>query len=347
MTIQLTRRKIMSAGAACAAAAAVPHISFAQGLKSEYKLSVTGARQALYVEGAFKMAEIVAEKTSGRVNIKVYPGSQLVSGDATREFPALRRGVADFIVASTINLAPHIKEMGVFSLPFLMPDSRGWDALMASDVRKDLESQLASRDTVTLGWSENGFRQICNAQRDVRKPADMKGLKIRYAANPLYADIFNALGSNPVQMSWGDLQAALATGAVDGLETPVNVFKDAKIWLLKQRHMSLWNYSTDAMAFLVNSNVFNTFSPGDREVIRAAAEQVTKAITKESRVGIGGPGGRAMLDELTKHGVSIAELTDAEKAEFKKATAGVMTKWAPLVGDDIVTKAVRAVAKVS
>lgn len=345
MTIQLTRRQIVTSGVACAAAAAVPRFAFAQGAKSEYKLSVTGARQAIYVEAAYKIAEIVAQKTSGRINIKVYPGSQLVSGDATREFPALRRGVADFVVSSTINLAPHIKEMGLFSLPFLMPDSRGWDAIFASDVRKDLEGLLAARDAVTLGWCENGFRQICNAQHEVRKPADLKGLKIRYAANPLYADIFNALGANPVQMSWGDLQAALATGAVDGLETPVNVFKDAKLYTLKQRHMSLWNYSTDAMAFLVNSSVFNTFSAADRDVLHSVTEEVAKTATADSRVGIGGPGGRATLDELAKHGVAIAELTDAEKAEFKKATAAVMTKWAPQVGDAIVAKAMRAVSK--
>jgi len=347
MTIRLTRRQIVSAGAAAAAAAAVPRFAFAQGAKSEYKLSVTGARQAIYVEAAFKIAEIVNEKTSGRVNIKVYPGSQLVSGDATREFPALRRGVADFIVSSTINLAPHIKEMGLFSLPFLMPDSRGWDAIFASDVRKDLEGLLAARDAVTLGWCENGFRQICNAQREVRKPADLKGLKIRYAANPLYADIFNALGSNPVQMSWGDLQAALSTGAVDGLETPVNVFRDAKLWLMKQKHMSLWNYSTDAMAFMVNSSVYNSFTPADRELLRAVTEQVSKTATQDARIGIGGPGGRATLDELAKHGVAVVELTDAEKAEFKKATAGVMAKWAPQVGEAIVAKAVRAVSKVA
>jgi hypothetical protein len=74
------------------------------------------------------------------------------------------------------------------------------------DVRKDLDATLASRDVTALSWSENGFRQLCNSQREVHKPGDMKGLKIRYAANPLYADIFTALGANPVQMSWADLQ---------------------------------------------------------------------------------------------------------------------------------------------
>src|SRR5688572_6240503 len=110
MEFNFSRRQVVKAALAGAATAVVPRFGNAQALKSEYKLSVTNNRPAGFVEASYKMAEIVAEKTNGRINIKVYPGSQLVSGDATREFPSLRRGLFDFLVVSTINLGPHIKE---------------------------------------------------------------------------------------------------------------------------------------------------------------------------------------------------------------------------------------------
>jgi len=345
MDFRISRRQFLTTAAAGAASIAVPGLGRAQALKSEYKLSVTNNRPAGYVEAAYQMAEIVAQKTNGRINIKVYPASQLVSGDATREFPSLRRGLFDFLVGSTINLAPHVKEMALFSLPFLMPDSRAWDAVVNSDVRKDLDATLASRDVTALSWSENGFRQLCNSQREVHKPGDMKGLKIRYAANPLYADIFTALGANPVQMSWADLQTSLATGAVDGLETPVNTFREAKLYTLKQKYMSIWNYSTDANLTMVNTEVWNTFTPADREIIKAAAEQTAKWATSESRKGLGAGGDRSSFVELGKLGVTVTELTDTEKAEFRKATSDVMAKWAPQVSAELVKKAQAAIAK--
>lgn len=341
----IQRRQFLTTAAAVAASIAVPSIGKAQSLKTEYKLSVTSNRPAGYVEAAYQMADIVAHKTNGRINIKVYPQSQLVSGDATREFPSLRRGLFEFVVGSTINLTPHIREMALFSLPFLMPDSRAWDAVVNSDVRKDLEATLISRDVTPLSWSENGFRQLCNSKREILRPADMSGLKVRYAANPLYADIFSALGANPVQMSWGDLQTSLATGAVDGLETPVNTFIDAKLYTIKQHFMSIWNYSTDANIFMVSTSVWKSFSAADQAIIKDAAEQVAKLATAESRKGVGANGDRSSFKELEKLGVKVSELTDAEKAEFRKATSSVMAKWAPLVNADLVKKAQNVIAR--
>lgn len=282
--IDLPRRTFLRSAVAGASVIAAPHVSRAQAGK-EFKCSVTNDRPNPYVEATFRMADLVAERTSGRVRIKVYAQSQLVGGDATREFPALNRGVFEFLTSSTINLAPHIKEMGLFSLPFLLGDSRGWDAVVASDARQDLEARLAARDAIALGWSENGFRQINNSKRDIRKPADLVGLKIRYAASPLYADIFNALGANPVQMSWADHITALSTGAVDGSENPFSSFIQSKLYLLNQHHLTVWNYSTDANIFMVKSDVWNAFTPADRDIIKATTEEQAKWATARKPQG--------------------------------------------------------------
>jgi tripartite ATP-independent transporter DctP family solute receptor len=348
MDTKLSRRHFLTTAlAGTAAAVAAPHVARAQSYKSEYKLSLTNDRPTPYAVASFQMAEKIAEKTNGRIKIKVYPQSQLVAGDAVREFPSLRRGVFDFLTVSTINLVPHVREMGLFSLPFLMSGSRDWDAVVASDVRKDLEASLTNRDTVTLAWSENGFRQINNSKRDIRTPADLRGLKIRYAANPMNADIFNALGANPVQMSWADHLTALSTGAVDGSENPFSSFVAAKLWLMNQRHMSVWNYSTDAMLYTVNSEVWKTFSPQDRDIIKAAADEAALFATTESRKGLGLNGDRSVLDLLAQNNVNVLELTPEEKAAFRNATKDVMAKWAPQVGDDLVKKAQAALSKAS
>ena len=344
MIFTTTRRSLLLGGAALGVAA--PWVVRAQGAyKPEYKLSVVGNRPIPLSEGAFRWAELVTERSGGRINVKVYPGSQLVGGDQTRELVAMRQGVIDMLVSSTINLSPQIKEMSLFSLPFLMPDSKAFDALITGEVRADLDKTLAARDAVVLAWGENGFRELSNSKRPVRKPEDLRGMKIRYAAGPIFADIFNALGANPLQMSFADLQPALSTGAVDGQENPINLFLAFRMDTLAQKHLSIWNYVADAGVFHLSKGVWDSFSPADKDIVKACAEQAAKEQIAGSRKGLGADGDRSSLDELAKRGVQVAELTPAEKAAFRDATKPVFDKWAQTVGSDLVKKAEAAIGK--
>ena len=63
-------------------------------------------------------------------------------------------------------------------------------------------------------WGENGFRELSNSKREIRRPEDMKGLKFRVVGSPIFNDTFSALGANPTQMSWADAQPALASGCL-------------------------------------------------------------------------------------------------------------------------------------
>src|ERR1041384_856778 len=128
--MKTTRRTLVLGGATAGAAIAMPWVSRAQNLKSEYKLSVVGNRPIPLSEGAFQWADLVTQRTNGRITVKVYPGSQLVGGDQTRELVAMRQGIIDFTVSSTINISPQVKEMTLFSMPFLMPDHKAFDALI-------------------------------------------------------------------------------------------------------------------------------------------------------------------------------------------------------------------------
>lgn len=344
MTSTLSRRRLLKLAGISAGYLGSPALLRAQALRAEYKLSVVGNRPLGTTEAAFRWAELVGAQTQGRINIRVYPGSQLLGGDQTREFVAMRQGVIDMNVASTINLAPQMREMNLFSLPFMMPDQKAFDALTTGAVRTDLDGILASHDAIALAWSENGFRQLSNSKRPVRRPDDLKGLKIRYAAGQIYADIFNALGANPLQMSWADLQPALATGAVDGQETPVNVFLSSQLDRVSQRNLTIWNYVADANIFQVGKTVWESFSAADRDIIRAAAEQAAKEHTASSRKGLSA-GDRSSFDELKRRNVDAVELSESEVAVFKTATRPIFDKWARTVGSELVKKAEAAVAK--
>ncbi|HOZ94881.1 MAG TPA: TRAP transporter substrate-binding protein DctP, partial [Ottowia sp.] len=216
------RRTLLSVAAATSAALALglPATVQAQNYKSEYRMSLVVGTAFPWGKGGEIWANKVREKTNGRINIKLYPGVSLIQGDQTREFSALRQGVIDMAIGSTINWSPQVKQLNLFSLPFLMPDYAAIDALTQGAVGKEIFKILDKAGVVPLAWGENGYRELTNSKRPVRTPADLKGLKIRVVGSPLFLDTFTALGANPTQMSWADAQPAFASGAVDGQENP-------------------------------------------------------------------------------------------------------------------------------
>ena len=342
MTLTLSRRSVLAAGLT------LPSLARAQGqYRPEYKMSVVGNRPIPFADGAFKWAELITERSGGRINVKTYPGSQLVGGDQTRELLAMRQGVIDFCVYSTINISPQVKEAALFQLPFLMPNHQAFDALINGEVGRDFFKVLEARDILPLAWGENGFREISNSKRPIRTPADLRGLKIRFAAGNIFKDIYEGLGANPVQMSFADLQPALSTGAVDGQENPINLYLAFRMDTLAQKHLTVWNYVNDPLVFAVGKQVMAQFSPADQELVRQCAKDAGAYEIGVTRKGLGAGGDRSAFEELAKRGVEVLELSEAEKRAFATVTRPVFDKWAANIGSDLVQKAERAIRAAS
>jgi tripartite ATP-independent transporter DctP family solute receptor len=267
----------------------------------------------------------------------------LIQGDQTREFSAIRQGVIDMAIGSTINWSPQVKELNLFSLPFLMPDYAAADALTQGDVGKDIFKTLEKAGVVPLAWGENGYREISNSKLAIKTPADMKGLKIRVVGSPLFLDTFTALGANPTQMSFADAQPALATGAVDGQENPMSIFTAAKLHNSAQKHITMWGYVNDPLIFVVNKDIWMSWTEGDRAIVRQAAIDAGKQEVVIARKGLS-EADRPLLREVANLGVTVTQLTPAERAAFVTATRPVYDKWKNKIGATLVNNAEKAIA---
>ena len=337
----LRRKFIAAAAAACVLASGAVQ---AQTYRAEYRLSTTLGTAFAWGQAGERWIELVKEKTQGRINIKLYSGNSLVGGDQTREFTAIRQGVIDMSIGSTINWSPQVKELNLFSLPFLMPDYKAIDSLTQGEVGKDLFAILEKREVVPLAWGENGFREMSNSKRPIATPADMKGMKFRVVGSPLYNETFSVLGANPTQMSWADAQPALASGAVDGQENPLSVFVAAKLSTVGQKYLTLWHYVADPLVFVVNKQVWASWTPVDREAVRQAALQAARENVEKSRKGIAG-NDNAVLKQIEAAGVTVTNPTTEQRAAFVQATRPVYEKWTKTIGVDLVKKAEAAIAK--
>ena len=311
--------------------------------KSEYKMSLVLGPAYPWGKGGEIWANLVKERTQGRINIKLYPGTSLVQGDQTREFTALRQGVIDLAVGSTINWSPQVKQLNLFALPFLMPDFAAVDALTQGEVGKEIFAAVDKAGALPLAWGENGFREISNSKRAIQAPDDLKGMKIRVVGSPLFLETMSALGANPTQMSWADAQPALASGAVDGQENPMAVYMAAKLHTVGQKYVTLWGYVADPLIFVVNKDIWASWTPADQAIVKQAAIDAGKEEIGIARKGLV-EADKPLVKELTGLGVTVTQLTPAQHDAFAKVTKPVYEKWKATVGSDLVSRAEKDIA---
>ncbi len=340
----MLKRKTFLALAMASAALAFTAAAPAQtAYKSEYKMSLVLGPAYPWGKGGEIWANLVRERTQGRINIKLYPGVSLIQGDQTREFSAIRQGVIDLAVGSTINWSPQVKELNLFSLPFLMPDYAAMDALTQGDVGKDIFKIIDKAGVMPLAWGENGYREISNSKLAIRKPEDLKGLKIRVVGSPLFLDTFTALGANPTQMSWADAQPALATGAVDGQENPMAIYTAAKLHTMAQKHVTMWGYVADPLIFVVNKDIWASWTPADQAIVKQAAVDAGKQEIAIARKGLAETD-KPLLKDIAAQGVTVTQLSPTEREAFVKATRPVYDKWKSQIGANLVTAAEKSIA---
>ena len=339
-------RTLLTATAAAATLLAVglPTAAQAQAkYKDEYRMSLVLGTAFPWGQGGQLWADKVRERTNGRINIKLYPGTSLVQGDQTREFSAIRQGVIDMAVGSTINWSPQVKALNLFSLPFLFPDFAAVDAVTQGAPGQEIFKILDKAGVQPLAWGENGYREISNSKHAITQPADLKGLKLRVVGSPLFMDTFTALGANPTQMSWADAQPAMASKAVDGQENPLSVFQAAKLQSVGQKHVTLWGYMNDPLIFVVNKDVWASWTPEDREIVRQAAIDAGREEIAIARKGLV-EAGKPLVKELEALGVTVTDLNAGQRKAFAAATKAVYTKWKPQIGTNLVDMAEKAIA---
>ena len=338
------RTFLASAVATAAALAFASPMAMAQTkYKSEYRMSLVLGTAFPWGKGGELWADKVRERTQGRINIKLYPGTSLVQGDQTREFSALRQGVIDMAVGSTINWSPQVKSLNLFSMPFLFPNFKAVDAVVQGEVGQEIFKTLEKSGVMPLAWGENGYREISNSKHAIKTPADLKGMKIRVVGSPLFLDTFTALGANPTQMSWADAQPAMASGAVDGQENPIGVYMAAKLQSVGQKHLTMWGYMNDPLIFVVNKDVWSSWTPADQAIVKQAALDAAKEEVAIARKGLV-EADKPLLKDLAGLGVTVTTPNAAEREAFVKATRPVYDKWKSQIGAPLVDKAEKAIA---
>jgi tripartite ATP-independent transporter DctP family solute receptor len=227
-----------------------------------------------YNLGAQRFADLVKERTGGRVSITIYPDGQLGKGE--RELlEAIQQGTIDIYVGSTGPLGGFNPAMQILDIPFLFRDYAHVDMVLDGPIGQELLSGLESSGMKGLAFWENGFRNLTNSRGPVTTPADAQGLKIRTMENAIHLAAWKAAGLNPTPMAWGEVYGALQQKVIDGQENPVVVILTSKIYEV-QKYMTLTRHVYSPAVIIVSQQLWSHLPDVAKEVFLSTAREVAQ-----------------------------------------------------------------------
>ena len=270
--------------------------------------------------GTNKFAQVVEQKSGGKIKVKEFPNSSL--GSELQQQAALQGGTQEMMSASTTPLVGIVKEFGVFDFPFLFANERQADEMLDGPIGKRLLDRLPEHGLVGLAYWENGFRNVTNSKRPITRAEDLDGLKIRVMQNPVYLETFKTVHANPVPMAFGELFTALESKTVDAQENPYSIILGNKFNEV-QKYLSITRHSYNAFIVLLSKKTWDSMSPAEKRIMQEAA---VEARTYERQVA------RAAADrdlaELKAKGMQVNELAPAELDRMRGILKPVSDKFA-------------------
>jgi tripartite ATP-independent transporter DctP family solute receptor len=287
--------------------------------KAVWKLASTQSMDHPYMIGAQKFADLMKERTNGRITVKLYPSNQLGKGE--REMTeGIQQGAIDLLVTSTGPLGGFSPSINILDFPFLFRDFKHVDLVMDGPIGQKLLDDFGKANIKALAFWENGFRHLTNDKGPVKKAEDGKGLKIRTMENKVHLAAWKAAGLNPTPMAWGEVFTALQQKVIDGQENPIAVYYSSKLWDAGQKFFSLTGHVYSPSPFLMSPKAFNALPKADQQICVNAAMEVAKFQRKVNR-----DGEEAKLQDMAKQGVTVTR--DVDKESFKKAMAPVYSQF--------------------
>lgn len=312
--------------------------AFAQDKPAELKLSTALAPAFPLGKAGERWAQLINDGSARAFEVRQYPGATLAGRDAGREFTALRDGAADLAVGSAFAWSTQMPVLGAYVLPWLAPEPREQAALAADPaLREQVKRALGDAGVVVVAIAPLGDRVLATTRAAIQTPADIAGKRIRVMPYPMVIETFAALGARGEAMAFGEAQAALAAGTLDGQDALPTTLVATRIGATAQKFVTRWGAFADVMIFAVRRPVWDGWSDAQRSAVRDAADRAAaeaQAVARED----------AALAELVKHGVSITRLAPAQRAAFRAAVDGVWKKWTPAIGAEAVAAAEAAVA---
>ncbi len=258
-------------------------------------------------------AEAVREQSGGTINIEIFPNAVL--GSETDNITQIRAGALDMAKVSASTLGNFQNEWNALSVPYVFNDQQHYYDVMDGEIAQDMYQLTADKGFMGLTWLDSGARSFYTADRAIRTPSDLRGLRIRTMDSQMAIDMMTALGGSATVMSYSEIYTGMQQGVIDGAENNVTALRD---------HADVTSYycfdehTRIPDILLISSSTWNAMSDSQREVLSSCARQMTEEYKSAWS---------AFEDEVlataVENGVEL--IYDVDTAAFQEACQSIYT----------------------
>jgi tripartite ATP-independent transporter DctP family solute receptor len=282
----------------------------------EFRAADTQSEDYPTVEALRYMGRLIAERSAGRHQIRVFHSRQL--GEEKETIEQTRVGAIDLNRTNVALIGTFVPAMNVLAMPFLFRSIEHMQKVLDGPIGAAILDSFEPFGFVGLTFYDSGARSIYNSVRPVRSVADMKGLRLRVQQSELMSDMIKALGADPIELPYGQVRTGLATKLIDGAENnwpsfvTTDHYKYAGYYTLTEHAMS-------PEVLVMSQKAWQSLSAEDRKIFREAAIQSSYFMREKWKD----------LEERSRRqaesaGVTI--VTDFDHKPFEAAMAGIYAK---------------------
>ncbi len=294
---------------------------------------------ALYPEEAMAkyFKAFVESRSNGMVTVKLLGNS--IMGSNKQVLEMVRGGSLD-LCTSTGSIGSMFPAFEVIYMPYVFASEEiAWAVFDNSDFWKSLMQEMEEKTNLTfLGMGQNGVRNFTNNIKPIKKPVDLKGMKIRVMESPLYVKMIDAFSAQATPIGWNELYTSLQTKVVDGEENPVSIIAAGKLYEV-QKYLTLDGHTWSEDLLVINAQRMKSLPPQVQQLLKIAGQRAAIAGRQAEELN-------TLLLKLPvlQESMEIYKPTPEEIGEFKNVARPPVEEWLRgRVGDETVNGFLAAV----
>lgn len=343
MVMSLTACGSSSSGSASNSTAAAQAGAFAPAAAGEeypeyhWNAAMTVAETTINYMMVEKFAELISERSGGKITVELYPGGQL--GNTTEFTEAVVGGSIDMGTGMTSDLVDFIPQYAVFDMPNLFDNVEQMRAVFQGDFVNALDEINTAGGIKMLGYSDAGFRQL-TSNKPVHALADLAGQKIRVMTNPYHIAYWNALGAAATPMQFTEVFMGLQQGTIDGEENPYmnivgNNLQEVQKYIIETNHVG------HIITFFMNNSLYESLEDDVKALVNECAAEAVAYANDKADESIA-----AYKKTCEDAGCEIIVLDESVLAELKDKAGVVYDQVRADQGDELVDRLLEAIEAV-
>jgi tripartite ATP-independent transporter DctP family solute receptor len=282
----------------------------------EFRAADTQAEDYPTVQALRLMGNMIAERSGGRNQIRVFHSRQL--GEEKETIEQTRAGAIDLNRTNGALIGNYVPAMNVLAMPFLFRSVDHLQKVLDGPIGDEILNSLEPWGLVGLTFYDSGARSIYNNVRPIRTVADIKGLRLRVQQSELMSDMIKALGAEPVELPYGQVATGLATRLIDGAENNWPSFVTTDHYRFAG-YYTLTEHTMSPEVLVMSKKAWESLSPDDRKLFREAAQQSSRFMREKWKE----------LEQQSRRQAEAAGVTivsDFDRKGFEAAMAGIYAK---------------------